>query len=184
MRINTIFSVTVMPKVYAFGNKGDLVSRSKKDLQQFKEKTLGSILIMGRKTYESMGSKDLPGRKSIVVSSKSEINSLDKALEEAKRIGSDNNTCFVIGGVSLISEGMKRNLFNDIYLTMFLGSQYVAYDVAFGREFLDYLESGYEPMHKDADLSNSEERTINGIEGEGSVNYLHFSKKVTLSSSS
>lgn len=39
------------------------------DLKRFKELTMGKVLIMGRKTFESMGSKPLPGRYNIVVSS-------------------------------------------------------------------------------------------------------------------
>jgi dihydrofolate reductase len=38
------------------------------DLQRFKQRTLGKIIIMGRHTWESIGSKALPGRRNIVIS--------------------------------------------------------------------------------------------------------------------
>ena len=38
------------------------------DLKRFKQRTLGKIIIMGRRTWESIGSKALPGRRNIVIS--------------------------------------------------------------------------------------------------------------------
>lgn len=55
----------------AIGYQGELIYHIKEDMKFFKEMTtigLGTVLIMGRKTYESVG--DLPGRSTIVVSSR------------------------------------------------------------------------------------------------------------------
>ena len=48
--------------------KGGLVRRCPEDMAIFRKKTLGKIVVMGRSTFESMGSKPLPGRYNIVVS--------------------------------------------------------------------------------------------------------------------
>ena len=47
---------------------GGLIFRSKKDMDFFKEKTMGQVVVMGRKTFESMGSIGLKGRICIVMS--------------------------------------------------------------------------------------------------------------------
>jgi len=52
------------------GHNGYLPWENAEDLKHFKDTTMGSCLIMGRKTYESIG-KPLPGRKTIVISSRS-----------------------------------------------------------------------------------------------------------------
>lgn len=50
------------------GKAGKLMWRSSEDFKHFKEKTRGSICIVGRKTYEEdLGGKDLPGRQMFVV---------------------------------------------------------------------------------------------------------------------
>lgn len=51
------------------GHKGGLPWDSRDDLAWFKSHTVGSVVIMGRKTFESLGKKALPGRHNIVVSS-------------------------------------------------------------------------------------------------------------------
>src|SRR5690554_7964077 len=74
------------------------------DLQHFKKATLGHHIIMGRKTFESMG-KPLPGRTSIVITRNRDYNvpsphyvvhSLDEALEVARSKGLEQ--IFVLGG--------------------------------------------------------------------------------------
>jgi dihydrofolate reductase len=52
------------------GNKGSLLWRIQEDLQRFKNLTMGNIVLMGRKTYESLPVKvrPLPGRQNVVLS--------------------------------------------------------------------------------------------------------------------
>lgn len=52
------------------GIDGRLPWNIPEDLKRFKELTIGSAVMMGRKTWESIGSKPLPGRDNIVISSK------------------------------------------------------------------------------------------------------------------
>lgn len=56
---------------HVIGRQGDLPWRLSADLRRFKSLTMGHCLIMGRKTYESIG-RPLPGRVSIVLSRKAE----------------------------------------------------------------------------------------------------------------
>ncbi len=54
---------------YGIAKNGNLLARLPKDLQFFKEKTLGNVVIMGRKTLESLpGKKPLPGRTTLILS--------------------------------------------------------------------------------------------------------------------
>lgn len=52
------------------GLDSNLLFRIKEDMSHFKESTTGQIIVMGRKTFESIGSKPLPNRMNIVMTSK------------------------------------------------------------------------------------------------------------------
>lgn len=90
------------------------------DLKFFKNKTMGHHMIMGRKTYESIG-KPLPGRTSIVVTKDKNYtvpgcviaHSLEEAMDLAKTAGEQE--VFVIGGAGVINESIK--VADVIYLT-------------------------------------------------------------------
>ena len=79
------------------------------DLKRFKKLTTGNIIIMGRKTFESLGSKPLPNRTNIVISSK--INSSNSVKVYKKLIEAindhKNEKIFLIGGYSIYKEGLK-----------------------------------------------------------------------------
>jgi len=55
---------------WAIGRDGDMPWHISEDMKFFKAKTMGGSLIMGRRTWESIGSKPLPGRENIVVSAR------------------------------------------------------------------------------------------------------------------
>lgn len=84
------------------GADNQLLWHLPKDLKHFKEVTSGHPVVMGRKTFESIG-KPLPGRTNIVISRKNDwfqegvliVGSIREALKFAKKI--DENV-FVIGG--------------------------------------------------------------------------------------
>ncbi len=85
------------------GLNNQLIWRLPDDLKRFKQLTLGHPIIMGRKTFESIG-KPLPGRQSIIITRDKNfsfegtivVHSLEEAIEEAKKIGTEE--AFVIGG--------------------------------------------------------------------------------------
>lgn len=80
------------------------------DLPRFKQITMGSPIIMGRKTYDSIG-RPLPGRQNIVISRDSElqiegvvvVNSVEKALSIAQSAQVETDSVFVIGGGEIYS---------------------------------------------------------------------------------
>jgi len=87
------------------------------DLRYFKQTTLGKPVIMGRKTFESIG-KPLPGRTNIVVSRNPDWRAQGvetaASLEEALRHCPDSEV-FVIGGASLFAEALGKA--QRLYLT-------------------------------------------------------------------
>ena len=81
------------------------------DLKNFKRVTMGHHLVMGRKTFESIG-KALPGRKMVVVSRNAEyaaegcevVGSLEAALELARE--GDENEVFIGGGAEIYAAAL------------------------------------------------------------------------------
>jgi len=67
---------------WAIGRNGGMPWHISADMRFFKAKTLGNSVIMGRHTWESIGSKPLPGRENIVVSSRlaAEWNDMEELL--------------------------------------------------------------------------------------------------------
>ncbi|TWT70305.1 dihydrofolate reductase [Crateriforma conspicua] len=53
------------------GSGGDLPWRLRRDLQRFKRTTMGGVLVMGRKTFDSIG-RPLPGRQTVVITAQSD----------------------------------------------------------------------------------------------------------------
>ncbi|MFI5148932.1 MAG: dihydrofolate reductase [Bacteroidia bacterium] len=101
------------------GKDNKLIWHLPADLKHFKELTNGHHMIMGRKTWESIGSKPLPGRTSIVITRdknyKAEgcilVHSLEEALESAK----GQEEVFVIGGAEIYRQAMDKA--SKLYIT-------------------------------------------------------------------
>ena len=83
----------------AIGKQGDLPWRLPSDLARFKQRTMGAPIIMGRKTYESIG-RPLPGRLNIVISRTSNFEGVIMARSPAAAITAcgDVDEAFIIGG--------------------------------------------------------------------------------------
>ena len=100
------------------------------DLKKFKAITMGSPIVMGRKTYESIG-KPLPGRTNIIISRNLEyqqsdclvFNNINTAIET---IGKDAEEIFIIGGAELYKATLPHA--DNLYLTLiqqdFIGDTY------------------------------------------------------------
>ncbi|CAM2833992.1 dihydrofolate reductase [Legionella worsleiensis] len=99
------------------GFNNQLLCHLPADLQYFKQITMGKPIIMGRKTFESIG-RPLPGRENIVLSqSMMEIQGVTvlNSLEEAITLTSANSEVMIIGGAHLYSQSI--GLAQRIYLT-------------------------------------------------------------------
>jgi len=88
------------------------------DLKRFNALTMGHHIIMGRKTYDSLG-RLLPGRSTVIVTRNKNYQVegaiVAHSLEDAiKACGSDDEV-FLIGGAELYQDGLKRA--NKLYLT-------------------------------------------------------------------
>ncbi len=102
------------------GKDGRLPWHLRADLQRFKRLTMGHHLVMGRKTYQSIG-KPLPGRKNIILSRDPAFQapgclvlpSLQEALDLARQ-GSEDEL-FIIGGGQIYAQALP--LADRIYLT-------------------------------------------------------------------
>ena len=112
--------IVAMDEQRGIGVEGRLPWHLPADLKRFKSLTMGHHLIMGRKTYESIG-VPLPGRTMIIVTRNPNYQpdgcmvarSLDTAIEFA-RMGMDNET-FIIGGGDLFEQSI--DLADRIYLS-------------------------------------------------------------------
>lgn len=97
----------------AIGAGGDLVCHIGADLRRFKELTMGHPVVMGRKTWESLPRRPLPGRLNVVVSRDASYvaqgavvcRSLEEGLQRA--LQSDDDV-FVIGGGSIYAQAMDK----------------------------------------------------------------------------
>ena len=93
--------VAVVAANGAIGRDGDLLWHIPEDLRHFKNVTAGGAVIMGRKTWESLPKKPLPGRLNIVMTRNEDyqpegavvVSSLEDAVEKAR-----DTDIFVIGG--------------------------------------------------------------------------------------
>lgn len=114
-----------MSKNRAIGKDGDLPWKIPEDLKFFKKMTNGKIMIMGRKTFESLPGQ-LPNRLHIVISRAGFIadeedvvfvRSIDEALKVAKKnIPKYPEEVFIVGGAQIYDQMMP--LTHKIYLTL------------------------------------------------------------------
>jgi dihydrofolate reductase len=109
---------------FVIGVNNELPWKLKKDLQHFSAYTQNKPIVMGRKTFESIG-RPLPNRKNIVISSWLEpqeglevVANLNQAIEVASQWNKDNSTeeeIVLIGGGYVFEE--SKNIVNKLVLT-------------------------------------------------------------------
>lgn len=97
--------ILVMDNDCAIGRNGELLCSLPEDMKHFRETTKNSVVIMGRKTYESFPKRPLPNRENLVLSRSA------KAIEGAevfadvesvlKRVENSDKPVFVIGGAEV-----------------------------------------------------------------------------------
>ena len=112
--------VVAIGKNRVIGKNNQLIWKISDDLKRFKAITSGYPIIMGRKTFESIG-KPLPNRTNIVVTRNTEyaidgitvVNSLDGAIKKGFELGEQ---IFIIGGQEIYKQAIEKA--NRIYLTL------------------------------------------------------------------
>jgi len=104
------------------GKDNQLLWRLSDDLKQFKALTSGHAVIMGRKTFDSIG-KPLPKRTNIVITRQDKVsedtsvlvaNSIERAVEMAKEL-KGNDEIFIIGGGNIYEQSLA--ITDKVYLT-------------------------------------------------------------------
>ena len=109
--------IVATSKNRVIGNNNSLIWKLPADLKRFKQITTDNTIVMGRKTYESIG-KPLPNRRNIIITRDTNylvdncevVNSLEEALMLC------NNECFIIGGGEIYKQSI--DISDKIYLTL------------------------------------------------------------------
>lgn len=117
----TVSLIVAVARNGTIGKDGDLPWRLPADMKWFKDKTMGHHVVMGRKTYESLGGHPLPGRTKIVLTRSRSLEApgatvvpdLPSAMALAADAGDDE--VFIIGGAGVYLEALP--LAGRVYLT-------------------------------------------------------------------
>lgn len=136
-----ISAIVALNQARAIGIHNDLIWRIPDDLKRFKALTTGHPIIMGRKTFESIG-RPLPNRTNIIVTRRPHRESADvhslvvtaSSVPEAldKAAAADREEVFIIGGGEIFAQSLS--LTDRLYLTV------VKSDAAGDVFFPDYSE--------------------------------------------
>lgn len=113
-----IAAIVAIDLNHAIGKNNQLLWHLPADLKFFKQTTMGCPIIMGRKTYQSIG-KLLPGRKNIIITRNEDFKiegaeiyqSLNDAISEC-----DSEKVFVIGGAEIYTLAMP--MIKELYITI------------------------------------------------------------------
>lgn len=103
----------------AIGKNNQLLWHMPADLKFFKQTTSGHTVIMGRKTFDSVG-KPLPNRRNIVITRDSQlkidgvevVNSLDEAITASQN---EEKSVFIVGGAEIYKQALPKT--EILYLT-------------------------------------------------------------------
>lgn len=128
----TISIIAAISENLIIGNENKLLWHIPEDMQRFKMLTTGHAVIMGRKTYESIG-KPLPKRTNIIITRDEDyktdgclvVHSLAEAIRLAKELPADakamaGKKIFIIGGGQIYAQSI--NLADKLYLTIVKGN--------------------------------------------------------------
>lgn len=121
MSINIILATDLN---FGIGNENKLPwPKNKKDMDWFRQHTLGHVVVMGRKTWESLGSKPLPGRINVVITSKDILQAhtrhgdMGEILNTLQKDVYPDLHIWVIGGAEIYSQAVPHA--DKLYLTTF-----------------------------------------------------------------
>lgn len=108
--------IAALTKNRVIGKDGKIPWHIPEDLKRFKELTSGHTVLMGRRTYESLG-RPLPNRRNVVLTSKAltgveTYSTLEQALQALK----DEERVFVIGGGRVFAELLESA--DELHLTI------------------------------------------------------------------
>ena len=133
--------VVAMAENRVIGRDGDLPWRLPEDLKHFKRVTMGKPVIMGRKTWDSLYVKPLPGRRNIVVT-RNPAFSADGAeatgsIEDALALVDGDEEAMVIGGATLFEAALtsaQRFHLTEVHAEIEGDTRFPAFDRTSWRE--------------------------------------------------
>jgi len=148
--------IAAIGKNRELGKDNKLLWHIPEDFKRFKKITEGQVVIMGRKTFESLG-RPLPNRINIVVTRNRAwtplgclaSNSIEEAIEKAKRNLPAGRQVFIIGGGEIYRQGMKYA--DKLYLTL-VDKDYPDAD-AFFPDYSEFKKKVFEEKHQDKNYS-------------------------------
>jgi dihydrofolate reductase len=114
----TVTIVVAISENNAIGKNNQLLWYLPADLKHFKNITTGHTVIMGRKTYDSVG-KALPNRRNIIITRKNitiEGCEVVKSIEDALALSGGEEEVFIVGGAEIYKQSI--HLTDRIYLTI------------------------------------------------------------------
>lgn len=118
MTMSSIAIIVAMAKNRTIGIDNSLPWRCPEDLQRFKALTMGHHIIMGRKTFESIG-RVLPGRTTVVVTHNPHLHLpgciMAHSLPEAVAHGFHDTQTFIVGGAEIYRQAMQ--FADTLYIT-------------------------------------------------------------------
>lgn len=110
--------IVAIDKNNAIGKNGDMPWHISTDLKYFKATTMGAAVLMGRRTWQSLGCRPLPKRRNIIVSStlkEAQGAEITPNLEEFIKNWPKEETLFIIGGGEIYKSTI--NLADKLYIT-------------------------------------------------------------------
>jgi len=144
MSIETLSAVVAVARNGTIGRNNSLPWKLRTDLQRFKRLTMGHCLLMGRKTYQSIG-KPLPGRQTIVLSRQKGLAipgvEFVGSLAEAMQTVPEGKIGFVVGGAEVYRLAMP--MVRDLYFTCVLA------DIAGDASFDPFDLTGYDCIEQE-----------------------------------
>lgn len=160
-----ICGIVAVDENWGIGNKNELLAHIPEDLKRFKELTTGNVVVMGRKTYDSLPNKPLPNRTNIVVTSKTDrieycdgywIANMDYIVSDfIPDFSLDGSYClnnvFVMGGGSVYKQLLPYC--EKLYVTKIIHSY----------EEVDTYFPNIDKMSDWVLTSESEEKEYNGV---------------------
>jgi dihydrofolate reductase len=123
--------IVAVSKNWGIGKNNDLLWHLPEDMKFFKETTAGSIIITGRKNYESIPAKfrPLPGRENIILTRDLNytsnhpkmhvVHNWEDILKKVEELQSENpeKSVFVIGGGQIYKQALNQGLISEMYIT-------------------------------------------------------------------
>jgi len=114
-----ISMIAAMTDARVIGIENRLPWKLPNDMKWFRQHTLGKPIIMGRKTFESFGSKPLPDRTNIIITRDKSYQAngslVVHSIEEALQVAGDVDEVMIIGGASFYEQMLPRA--DRLYLT-------------------------------------------------------------------